>query len=281
MKWGASLGLLFFSILSFSAPSFSQNFCSVADSWKQFEPGYMQDLVDTDINNHLDFNNLKLLVWNVYKGGKPGIYTDMDILTQDIDLALFQEAYLGQTFSTLICSRDRLNWKMAKSFADSSGAYSGVVTAGHQNPSQSYALISPNTEPFSDIHKMMLVNLYSIPDRLEKLMVINLHGINFVPQSYYENQINVIVNTIKNHHGPVILAGDFNSYTEGRTEYLLKTMSGLGLTHAKTTGNEYEGLFILDHLFYRGFEVTKAESLKDVTTSDHTPLYFELRLLKN
>jgi endonuclease/exonuclease/phosphatase (EEP) superfamily protein YafD len=241
----------------------------------------MQDIVDTSNDHYLNFEDLKILVWNVYKEGKPGIYTDIDLLTQNIDLAFFQEGYLNKTFLNIICSRENLNWKMAKSFADSSGVYSGVITASHQNPYQSYALISPNTEPFTDIHKMMLVSLYHIPKHLEKLMVINLHGINFVSQGAWENQINVIADTIKKHRGPLILAGDFNSYTDGRTQYLLNLMKKLGLSHAKITGNEYQGIFILDHLFYRGFELTKSEALKSITTSDHVPLYFELHLLKN
>lgn len=286
MRWGASFGLLIFSILSFSILSYSeaapaQSLCPTNGSYQQLEPGFMQDIVDTDSDHRLDFNNLKILVWNLYKEGKPGAFTDIDLLTQNIDLAFFQEGYLNKTFLNLICSRENLNWKMAKSFADKKGFYSGVVTASHQNPLQSYALISPNTEPFSDIHKMMLVSLYDIPQRLDKLLVVNLHGINFVTQPAWENQINVVADVIRAHRGPIIFAGDFNSYTDGRTQYLLNIMRKLGLTHAKITGNEYQGIFILDHLFYRGFEVTKAKALRAVTTSDHTPLYFELRLLKN
>lgn len=276
MKWGASLGVFLFSFLSIQ--SFASSVCSSANFWKEFDASYMQDLADTDSTHQLNFENLKLVVWNVYKEDKVGAFADIDLLTQNIDLAFFQEAYLNQPFANIICSRDQLNWKMAKSFADKHGIYSGVMTAGHQNPEQSYALISPDTEPFSDIHKVMLVNLYEIPGRAEKLMVINLHGINFVMQDAYERQIQVIRETIRTHHGPVILAGDFNSYTSGRTEFLLNAMKSVGMTHAKIEGNEYQGLVVLDHLFYRGFEVTKAEVLKNIETSDHKPLYFELRL---
>ena len=169
---------------------------------------------------------------------------------------------------------------MATSFKDSSNIETGVVTASSQNPEEFFALKSPNTEPVTNTPKMALVTQYKIPESSETLMVINIHGINFVPFAHYKNQINQIAKVIKDHTGPVIFAGDFNSHIEERVIYLKKVLLPLGLEHAKVSGNEFNGLFVLDHLFYRGFEVKKAETLKYVTTSDHKPIYFELALIK-
>ncbi|MES2768464.1 MAG: endonuclease/exonuclease/phosphatase family protein [Bdellovibrionota bacterium] len=255
-------------------------YCPDALFWRLSPPGdFIESIVETDSSQKLNLENLKLLVWNVYKGGKPGVYADLDILTQNSDLALLQEGHLSKAFLNLACSRQEMNWKMARNFIDDKGIFAGVLTAGRANPDDFFYLKSPNTEPFSDVHKMTLVNLYDIPETGEKLMVLNVHGINFVPQGFFENQINMVAETIKGHTGPILFAGDFNTYTTGRTEFLLKTMKSLGLKHAEVKGNEYSGLFVLDHLFYRGFKITKTEVLHDVTTSDHKPLYFELKLL--
>jgi endonuclease/exonuclease/phosphatase (EEP) superfamily protein YafD len=280
MKLGIFLGAIFFSLFAFSIPSHSEPYCPQDNSWRISTDETLENLRETSSSQKLNYDNLKILVWNVYKGGKLGVYTDLDSLTQKTDLALLQEGHLSGAFLNLVCSREDLNWKMARNYVDSKGIHAGVVTASRENPDSFTYLKSPNTESFSDVHKVSLISYYAIPDRDEKLMVVNVHGINFVTQEYYENQINSIAEVIKKHNGPVICAGDFNTYTDARRQFLVKTITSLGLTHAKVDGNEYEGLVVLDHLFYRGFEVTKTEVLSYVKTSDHTPLYFELRLSK-
>lgn len=277
MKLGLFLGALLFSITSLASPSYGP-YCPDATSWIISTAEPIENLTEIDASQKIDFDNLKLLVWNVYKGGKPGAYKDLDVLTYRADLALLQEGHLSTEFLNLVCSRQDLNWKMARNLTDSSGINAGVVTAGRQNPAEFTFLESPDTETFTDIHKMTLVSYYDLPDRSEKLLVLNMHGINFVLQSAFENQVNEVAKVIKKHQGPVIYAGDFNTYTSGRTEYLLSKMKSLGLTHAEVRGNEFSGLFVLDHMFYRGFEVTKTEVLNNITSSDHTPLYFELKL---
>lgn len=271
-------------LLIFSNPSQARNsepYCPDAMFWRVSTPGdSLENIVESENSEPLNFENLKLLVWNIYKGGKMGVYADLDSLTSEVDLALLQEAHLSRTFLNLACSRQDLNWKMARNFTDSNGIYAGVLTASRSNPDGFSYLKSPDTEPFSSVHKMTLVNIYNIPESDETLLVMNIHGINFVPQAAFENQINVVAKTIKNHVGPIIFAGDFNTYTDGRLQFLLKTMKGLGLKHAEVKGNEYNGLFVLDHLFYRGFRIKTTKVLHNVKTSDHKPLYFELSLLK-
>lgn len=280
MEWGKRftlatvIGLLF----SFSSPSFAQPYCPDANFWRQPIPNdSLLHISEADPHARLDFDNLKVLVWNIYKLGKPGVLADIDTLTQKTDLALFQEGFLTSSFLNLVCSRPDMNWMMAKSF-DDKGVSAGVITASRENPREAAYLKSPNTEPFSSIHKMTLVSLYDIPDRHEKLMVLNIHGINFVPHDFFVNQINVVAKAIESHDGPIIFGGDFNTYTDARMSFLLKKMKALGLTQAKVKGNEFQGLLVLDHLFYRGFDLVKSEALKHVKSSDHVPIYFEFKL---
>lgn len=275
--FGALLSILFISSISKAQ---SGPYCPDANYWRVTLPGdSLEHIVEADDSKKLNFDLLRVLVWNIFKGGKPGVYTDLNYLAQNADLSLLQEGHLSKAFLNLACTSE-LNWKMARNFTDKNGIYAGVITAGIANPDEFTYLKSPDTEPFSDVHKMTLVNYYNIPNSPERLMVLNIHGINFVPQSYFENQINVVAKTISNHTGPIIFAGDFNTYTDGRTRFLLKTMKSLGLNHAKVKGNEYQGFLVLDHMFYRGLEITKTDVLKHVTTSDHTPVYFEMRLIK-
>lgn len=280
MKWGWVTLFLLSNLLISNSAKASAPYCPDALFWRVSTPGdSLENIVENDGTQTLNFQNLKLLVWNVYKGAKTGVYTDLDVLTQEADLALLQEGHLSKTFLKLACSRQDLNWKMARNFTDSNGIFAGVMTASRANPDDFGYLKSPDTEPFSDVHKMTLINIYNIPETGERLLVMNIHGINFVPQVAFENQINVVAETISKHEGPILFAGDFNTYTSGRSQFLLKKMKALGLKHAEVKGNEYNGLFVLDHLFYRGFKVTKTKVLHNVTTSDHKPLYFELSIL--
>ncbi len=279
MRGGSLYTLLciFFISLQVSA----KPYCPEENFWRQPTPGdAIEHIVETHPSQRLDFDNLKVLVWNIYKGGKSGIYTDLNILTQDIDLALLQEAHLSRTFLNLACQRNDLNWKLARNFTDANGIYAGVMTAGRSNPDDFYYLKSPGTEPFSNVHKMTMVTFYDLPDQSDQLMVLNIHGINFVAQKHFEDQITVAAEKIKTHTGPVIFAGDFNTYTAGRLSFLKKALGNLGLKQAEVKGNEYQGIIVLDHLFYRGLEITKTEVLKHINTSDHKPIYFELALQK-
>lgn len=282
LGWGLlCLNVTLLSSLLFSTNTLaSGSYCPDALFWRMSSPSdSLEHIAETDNSQVLNFQNLKLLVWNVYKGAKAGVYTDLDALTQETDLALLQEAHLSKTFLKLACAREDLNWKMARNYTDSNGIYAGVLTAGRANPDDFTYIKSPETEPFSDVHKMTLINTYNISETGEKLLVMNIHGINFVPQIAFENQINAVGEVIRNHVGPIIFAGDFNTYTSGRLQFLLKKMKALGLKHAEVKGNEYNGLFVLDHMFYRGFKINVTKVLHNVTTSDHKPLYFELSLL--
>lgn len=277
------MGRLFLAaiVLVFSVTSIASPFCADSNYWRpDLKNDFVKNLVETDVTQELQFDHLKILVWNIYKASKPGVYADLDILTQDVDLALFQEGYLTKTFQSFVCSRQEYNWKMAKSFKDMSGIDTGVITVSKQNPDEFFALKSPNTEPVTNTPKMAMVTKYRIPESNRPLLVINIHGINFVPFLHYKNQIDQVVREIKKHNGPVILAGDFNTHLAERLTYIKEVLTPLGLEQAVVTGNEFNEVFVLDHLFYRDFKVVQAKALSNVTTSDHKPLYFELRLLK-
>ena len=280
MVWGRLSSMAVLAMFTFfvSITSIAQPYCADANFWRAPIPGDSLEYI-TEANPHgrLNFDSLKILVWNVYKLGKAGILADLDFLTHQADLSLIQEGFLTKGLLNLACSREDLNFLMAKSFSDK-GINAGVITASKENPIAADYLKSPNTEPFSSIHKMTLATYYEIPESEEKLLVLNIHGINFVPHDHFVKQINVVAQTIQVHSGPIIFAGDFNTYTSARLDFLIKKVSSLGLTQAKVKGAEYQGLLTLDHLFYRGLELVKSEALKHVKSSDHIPLFFEFKL---
>ena len=46
----------------------------------------------------------------------------------------------------------------------------------------------------------------------QQLLVVNVHAINFVMLHTFEAFIKQLISAMKNHHGPILLAGDFNTW---------------------------------------------------------------------
>ena len=62
------------------------------------------------------------------------------------------------------------------------------------------------------------------------LMVVNLDVINFVRIEAYKHELNRSLEALNGHLGPIILAGDFNTWSSARTHYLIHAIKQLGLT---------------------------------------------------
>jgi endonuclease/exonuclease/phosphatase (EEP) superfamily protein YafD len=110
------------------------------------------------------------------------------------------------------------------------------------------------------------------------LKVFNLHALNFSRISQYQKQLAQINAAAKSHEGPMILAGDFNTWSIKRYRLLLQMTSELGLTEAKISRkSKARHLYRhLDHLFYRGLRLDRIEMVDAVTSSDHIPIIARL-----
>lgn len=279
-----------FIIFLFTAET-SFSFCNQEPSLKSLEQkaGSLKDVPDNlallDLtagsqSGSLNFDHLRVLVWNLQKGENKDLYKDLKALSLNADLVLSQEAYLNTDFENFFCSQSQAQWSMASSFWDLHKVMTGVATGSRQNAITQIYLRSPDTEPVINTHKMSLVSVYSIPNSTQGLLVINIHGINFTGTMPFRRQITEILNTIARHSGPVIFAGDFNARNYERLQYLIDILGSLGLQRVDTgyTPDNFFGFLPFDHLFQRGFDVIKAGAYENTNTSDHKPLYFELRL---
>jgi endonuclease/exonuclease/phosphatase (EEP) superfamily protein YafD len=81
------------------------------------------------------------------------------------------------------------------------------------------------------------------------------------------------------HDGPIVFAGDLNTWTAGRDEAVRETAAALGLTEIRFDEDKRR-LFLgkqLDHVFVRGLVTTAAGAI-EVVSSDHNPVRATLRL---
>ncbi len=226
----------------------------------------------------LDRNGkLNIAVWNIYKQKKLNWQPVLTDLTQNNDLVLLQEAKLNLTFQQYL-EENKFHVVMAKGFR-LMNVPMGVMNVSTQAANEACAY--QTTEPLIRFAKSTLVSRYPLSTR-EQLLVINLHGINFdVRLTSFEAQFKQILSKVTAHRGPVILAGDFNTWRDGRLDIVKQLAHGLRLEEAQYKVDFRKRVFglPLDHLYYRGLRLVSANS-DQTTASDHNPIQTQFELLQ-
>lgn len=215
-------------------------------------------------------NTFTLLSWNIYKQQKTTWLTQLNKWAAQADFITLQEAKGEQALT---------NFNLAKHFTSLMNiAFTyqqenyGVNTLSHIKPQQVCG--TRYKEPLSQIAKSGLASTYPIQDSLQTLLLINLHGVNFtLTATPLMEQLLPYLHLIMNHDGPIIMTGDFNTWSEARTKVVNQALTGMGLSEVVFKQDNRLHVFgrPLDHVFYRDLQVDKAQSIK-TTASDHNPL---------
>jgi endonuclease/exonuclease/phosphatase (EEP) superfamily protein YafD len=223
---------------------------------------------------------LRLLVWNIYKARNQKWQEDFIRLTEEKDLILLQESVFNTKHDSLFQSPDKLEWVMAQSYKNpKSGMATGVKTGACAVSTVRRFFNSPDREPLINTSKMLLATTYQVEGGLP-LLTLNIHAINFVSFQKYGRQTAQIIEAVEGHEGPVILAGDFNTWTISRLKQLHEITNMLGLISVpmekRTRWSHLNKT--LDHVFYKGLTFKSAELHFDIQTSDHYPITVEFTL---
>jgi endonuclease/exonuclease/phosphatase (EEP) superfamily protein YafD len=129
-------------------------------------------------------------------------------------------------------------------------------------------------EPYIYIPKAALISYYPINGSSESLLVANVHGVNFTLNvETLAEQISATMDIIQHHEGPVIVAGDFNTWSQQRLEMLNKISASLGLKSVAFEGQQpatHMGK-VVDHIYYRDLALLDSQVVA-VNSSDHFPL---------
>lgn len=236
-------------------------------------------------------DQLTLLSWNVQKASHPDLATDLKaaIEAHDPDLLFLQEAQPGRILNRHVAGILAPAWELPWG---RKGAV-GVFTASRNQPQEWNAIRSRDREFGVTVPKAALVT-HHVLDAEQTLLAVNVHALNFEagkPEAF-TRQLNGIRDLLVNHDGPMILAGDFNTWNSIRDERLRTLTDSLGLREVgpfagqRKTGdqgspflNDVLGIdpdLPLDRVFYRGLAVDAARVL-DLHSSDHQPLLVTFR----
>ena len=227
-------------------------------------------------SNALDPKGFRVTTWNIHKEADDGWEQDLARIAHADDIVLIQEAALGPALNSLLASAG-LRWVMASSFLYDTQDI-GVITASRVAPVAS--CIQRAAEPYLGIPKSAVISWFPLAGRADTLAVINIHAINFdLALSGYRSQLAALANVVAQHHGPIIFAGDFNTWSLAREATVAEVLSPLGLQEVSLPSDERSVFFgrHLDHVYIRGLHYAEARAIS-VRSSDHNPVTVILRV---
>lgn len=227
--------------------------------------------------------NIEVVLWNVFKCQKKGWQEDFDTLTNDKDIVLLQEAVLNSPFDSQFNESIQHQWMMASSFKNlKSNIETGVKTGSTVAAKRHFFSASKHSEPLSKTKKMLLATEYPLYGHKQSLLVVNSHLINFVSFVKFRSHLDQVFQTLEDHKGPILLAGDFNTWNSKRLKYFSELASLFLLKEVKMQRKpRVNHLFQhLDHVYYRGLELVEAHVHTHIQSSDHYPISLSLRTAK-
>jgi endonuclease/exonuclease/phosphatase (EEP) superfamily protein YafD len=254
--------------------------CNATGSWAQplmSEPcdAQLQPLPGVShAGRTLDPHNIEVFSWNIQKSSRDGWRDDLANLASQSHLVMLQEATLEQSATDAL--PDHAFGAFAPGYKTGSQT-SGVLTLSTVQANAHCAL--EHQEPWLLTPKATGLSLYSLQEGPE-LLVANLHGVNFsLTSEALQAQLADIAARIEHHDGPVIFAGDFNTWSSPRKAELSHISANLGLNSVSFDEDSRITVFgnPLDHILVRGLEVLDSRTYT-VDSSDHNPFSVTLRL---
>lgn len=226
----------------------------------------------------LDSSSISLLNWNILKGDRRSWQRDFEKISNDMDLVLIQEAYLKERVLDAL-RVDQMGWIFSPSFFyAANNVPTGVLTASYAQPL--YCRAFRATEPIIRTPKSSLVTKYKLSGDDAVLLVVNVHAINFCLGTVsFRSQANQLKREMQDHRGPIILAGDFNTWSANRVSSLEEVIRDLSLKPVKFRVDHRKKVFRkpVDHIFYRGLELTHSKVIR-VKSSDHNPMIVNFKV---
>lgn len=213
---------------------------------------------------------VSLLSWNIYKAQREDLLQDLTTLSREVDIVLLQEALLNEQLSHL-----KPYWRFAPGYS-TDDLQTGVMTLSAW-PASVHCRFE-HTEPWLRTPKATNIVEYVLNDD-RRLLAVNMHSINFeLGTSAYRQQLHDALEIITAHEGPVILAGDLNSWSDDRRALLDRLFEPLGLSPAVFPEDNRTQAFgmALDHVWTRGISISAAE-VPIYESSDHNPLLVSMK----
>ena len=185
----------------------------------------------------LDPKSIKVLDWNLDKGHiekakKDNLNFDKDfqLLASEKDLLILQEMLLDEKMSDTFLAQKDLGFETATSYlSPPSFTRTGLATASIANAINSKFIKTQVLEKYTKTPKLTLVTEYTLEGTSNLLTVANVNTLDEATDEHFNVELDRIYQTLKVTNGPLILAGDFNTWSPNRQAYLQAMVSKLNL----------------------------------------------------
>lgn len=223
-----------------------------------------------------DNGQLNLLVWNIYKQNRSTWRTALEALVEEKQLVLLQEASMTKDLRQWINDNQWFGSQVDAFKAFDTTA--GVLNLSYGTPNVACAYTE--LEPWLRLPKSALYATYPLSTG-DSLAVVNIHAVNFTyGTEEYQRQLDTLMAELQEHQGPIVVAGDFNSWSETRLKVMKQALEKVGLEEVRYQ-LDHRTQFVtglpLDHVFYRGLTLEMAET-PITDASDHNPIEVYFRL---
>jgi endonuclease/exonuclease/phosphatase (EEP) superfamily protein YafD len=230
---------------------------------------YSHDICDDTVPNEFS-----ILCWNVHKNNDTFAfknYIENFSEKKPVDFFVFQEADFKHDIELNLPG---LTFNAAANLEKGSAFY-GVLTATKCKTIHSKPFLSHGKELIFGPRKSLLLTKHTFENGTT-LLILNLHAINFRENKHYFKEIDRIIKIIDDYTGPMIIAGDFNSWNKKRMDFLHAKMEHLNFTAVPFSKSDKVKSFMRNHLdfiFYRGIKLTEYSIERTHKLSDHHPLF--------
>ncbi|MBI2518766.1 MAG: endonuclease/exonuclease/phosphatase family protein [Bdellovibrio sp.] len=239
---------------------------------------------DLDPARALDPNEVDILVWNTYKAKNPSWSADYAFLSLDKEIVVLQEAFLNAPMKEAFENQDTFHYKMATSFVyKKSKIPTGTATGATVYPVKHYYKKTRDVEIIGLTPKALMFTEYPLRGRGDTLLVINIHALNSVPAFILKRHLEDGAVEIAKHHGPVIFAGDFNTWSSLKIKTMRKVMNTVGMSEVQfPNGGERMRASItnkiIDYIFVRGLEASDSWVWGNLQGADHKAMTVRLKV---
>jgi len=213
----------------------------------------------------------KAIIWNVYKGGKDALASEYKNLAKESDFVLLQE--VTNHLKDTICLK-KTDCYFSTAFQYKETAF-GLATVSKHPAFEAISLQSDEVEPILLTPKNSLITKYELNG--SPITIVNTHGINFVGLAAFKVQIREVSEYLWKVQGPIIWAGDFNTWNFQRINFLKEITNLYEMDEVAFDNKDCIKTFMghnLDRAFTRNIKVKSAKCQKR-KGSDHNPLILE------
>ncbi len=311
MKFILSAAVIFFSGLVFAAPD------------SAFYSGvYEAPALAIVTPKALNPQSIRVTQWNVYAYNKmkydnwscqraTGDQVSFCQTVQNSDLILLQEnrsenpsarvaadATLGLqnkhlSFAPYAVNKDQRNRdllfmsfdeKAEKGLVERESSNYGSATFSSIVPETTVVRMTENPDQVYELYMPLIATTYPLEGRVDRLLVVHFHNASIVGSATQKDLLDKAEHLIEAHRGPVLFAGDFNTWTADKLNnvYALAQRQGMSKVYFDSPYETPLGQRQVDHAFIRGLGLHMG-SLKGhrsmAQLSDHMAVSYELSAL--